>query len=274
MIDIRPMAGALGAEIFGPDLSAPLDDATVSEIKDAFHENLVIFFRDQDLTSEDFLRFANYFGEVVPYPMVKGLPDYPDIIPVLKLENERHNFGGIWHSDTTYLDIPPMGSMLVARELPPVGGDTLWANMYMAYEVLSDGMKRMLSGLQAVNSAEKKEAASSREDRLKDSAKHGNLPTEAIHPVVRTHPVTGRKSLFVNVGHTTNFVGMTPEESVPILNYLFEHLKRPEFTCRLKWSVGTVAFWDNRCTQHLPLNDYHGYKRLLHRVTLAGEKPV
>lgn len=274
MMDIRPTAGALGAEIFGLDLSKPLDEPTVAAIRDAFHEHLVIFFRNQEICSDDFLRFAGYFGEVVPYPMVKGLADYPDIIPVLKLEHERTNFGGIWHSDTTYLETPPMGSILVARELPPVGGDTLWANMYMAYETLSDGMKAMLDSLHAVNSAEKKEAASSREDRLKDSAKQGNLPTEAVHPVVRTHPVTGRKSLFINVGHTTNFVGMTPEESAPVLNYLFEHLKRPEFTCRLKWDVGTVAFWDNRCTQHFPLNDYHGYRRLLHRVTLAGEKPV
>ena len=274
-IEVRPVSGAVGAEIGGVDLSRDLDDATIDQLKDAFHENLVLFFHDQDISSDRFLTFAGYFGEVIPYPMVKGLDDYPDIVPVLKLPDETVNFGGIWHTDTAYLEIPPMASMLIARELPPIGGDTLWSNMYMAYETLSDGMKRMLDGMTAVNSSKKGKAAVTREDRRKTAAINdaGETP-EAVHPVVRTHPVTGRKALYVNYGHTTRFSDMTEAESAPILDYLFAHQIRPEFTCRFTWRPGDIAFWDNRASQHLPLNDYHGYKRLLHRITLAGDRPV
>jgi taurine dioxygenase len=274
-IEIRPVSGALGAEISGVDLSRDLDESTVDQLKDAFHENLVLFFRGQDIAPGRFLEFAGYFGEVIPYPMVKGLDDYPDIVPVLKLPHETVNFGGIWHTDTAYLEMPPMASLLIARELPPIGGDTLWSNMYLAYETLSDGMKRMLDGMTAVNSSAKGKAAVTREDRRKTAAKNdaGETP-EAVHPVVRTHPVTGHKALYVNYGHTTRFSGMTEAESAPILDYLFTHQIRPEFTCRFTWRPGDIAFWDNRASQHLPLNDYHGYKRLLHRITLAGDRPV
>jgi taurine dioxygenase len=274
-ITIRPVSGALGAEISGVDLSRDLDEATVDQLKDAFHENLVLFFRGQAIAPDRFLKLAGYFGEVIPYPMVKGLDDYPDIVPVLKLPDETVNFGGIWHTDTAYLEFPPMASLLIARELPPIGGDTLWSNMYMAYETLSDGMKWMLDGMTAVNSSAKGKAAVTREDRRKTAAINdaGETP-EAVHPVVRTHPVTGRKALYVNYGHTTRFTDMTEAESAPILDYLFEHQIRPEFTCRFTWRPGDIAFWDNRASQHLPLNDYHGYKRLLHRITLAGDRPV
>ena len=274
-IEIRPISGALGAEISGVDLSQDLDPSIVDKLKDAFHEHLVVFFRDQPISSNRFLTFAGLFGEVIPYPMLEGLDNYPKIVPVLKLPEETTNFGGIWHTDTAYLESPPMGSILIARELPPTGGDTLWSNMYLAYETLSDGLKRMLGELTALNTSAKGAAAKTREDRRKTAAIDGaGVIPEAVHPVVRTHPVTGRKALYVNFGHTTRFVGMTEAESAPILKYLFAHQTRPEFTCRFSWGEGDIAFWDNRATQHLPLNDYHGYKRLLHRITLAGDRPV
>jgi len=273
-IRITPVAGALGAEIGAVDLSRDLDDAVIGEIRDALHEYLVIFFRDQDITPARHLAFARRFGEILPYPLVKGLDDFPEIVPVLKREHETVNFGGLWHTDTAYLETPPMGSILVARELPPYGGDTLWSNMVLAYESLSVGMKRMLDGLRAVNSADKAGAAASREDRRSDAARDdSNMSTTATHPIVRTHPVTGRKVLYVNFGHTVRFENMTEAESAPILDMLFRHQRRPEFTCRLHWKPGTIAFWDNRTTQHNPINDYHGHRRLLHRVTLAGERP-
>lgn len=272
-IHLRPVSGALGAEVANVNLSEALSDEVIAEIRTALFENLVLFFREQEISPEQHLAFARRFGDVVPYPLVKGLDDYPDIVPILKLEHETENFGGVWHSDTAYLEQPPMGSILVARELPSYGGDTIWSNMYMAYDALSDGMKQMLDGLVAVNSAEKLGGRKSREDRRREAPRDDDRSTTAEHPVVRTHPVTGKKILYVNLGHTVRFVGMTEEESSPILNYLFEHQRRPEFTCRLSWRPGTIAFWDNRATHHNPINDYQGYRRLMHRVTLAGETP-
>jgi taurine dioxygenase len=234
-----------------------------------------VFFRDQPLPPARFLAFARCFGEPIEYPFVKGLDDFPEIIPVVKLANEKINFGGVWHSDTTYLDVPPMASMLVAREVPPVGGDTLFANMYLAYETLSDGMKRLLAGLRAVASSSKADASRTREDRLRDSARSdAREEYVATHPVIRVHPETGRRALYVNVAHTVRFEGMTAEESAPILEYLFGHLARPELTCRFRWQPGSIAFWDNRCAQHNAINDYHGHRRSMHRITLAGDKPT
>lgn len=270
---IAPVAGALGAEISGLDLSAPLSDATILAVRRAWLDHLVIFFRDQNLSPAQFLALGRRFGEAIEYPFVKGLPEYPEIIPVLKLEHERVNFGGVWHSDTAYLDVPPMASMLVAREIPPYGGDTLFANMYLAYETLSDGLKAMLEGLLAVNSSAKADASRTREDRLKDSAREVKKDYAAAHPVVRRHPETGRRALYVNIAHTVRFDGMTEEESAPLLDYLFRHQTRPEFTCRFRWRAGSIAFWDNRCAQHNAINDYAGHRRLLHRLTLAGDIP-
>jgi taurine dioxygenase len=274
-IGIQPVAGALGAEISGVDLTTDLDDATIEALRRAWLDHLVVFFRDQDLSPAPYLAFARRFGDVIEYPFVKGLDDFPEIIPVLKLEHERVNFGGIWHSDTAYLDVPPMASMLIAREVPPAGGDTLFASMYLAYETLSDGMKRILDGLVALNSSAKADVTKTREDRTRESGREdARKEFVAAHPAVRVHPETGRKALYVNVAHTVGFEGLTPEESAPILDYLFRHQVRPEFTCRFRWRPGSIAFWDNRCTQHNPINDYHGHRRLLHRVTLAGDKPV
>jgi taurine dioxygenase len=273
-VEVQPIAGALGAEISGVDLSKDLADDTVAAIRRAWLEHLVIFFRDQDLSPARFLEFGRRFGHPIEYPFVKGLDDFPVIIPVVKLEHERVNFGGIWHSDTAYLEVPPMASMLIAREVPPAGGDTLFANMYLAYEALSEGMQRLLDGLVAVNSSAKADATRTREDRVKADAGAGaKREYVAAHPVVRVHPETGRKALYVNVAHTVSFQDMTPDESAPLLDYLLRHQVRPEFTCRFRWRPGSIAFWDNRCAQHNPINDYHGYRRLMHRITLAGDRP-
>ena len=273
-VEARPVAGTLGAEIVGVDLGQRLDKEVVAEIRGLWLDHLVIFFRDQMLPPEKLLAFARSLGEVVEYPFIKGIEGFAEITPVLKLEHEKVNFGGLWHSDTAYLDRPPMGTMLIAREVPPVGGDTLFANMYLAYETLSEGMKGMLQGLIAVNSSAKANATRTREDRLRGDAR-ADAKSEYVaeHPVVRTHPETGRKALYVNSGHTVRFKDMTAAESAPILNYLFDHLTRPEFTCRFRWRPGSLALWDNRCTQHNPINDYHGFRRLMHRVTLAGDEP-
>lgn len=274
MITVSPVSGALGAEIGGVDLSQPLSEQLIGEIRAALLENLVIFFREQEITPADHFRFASYFSEPEDYPMIAGLAEFPKIVPVVKLPDERVNFGGLWHSDTAYTEIPPMGAVLVARELPPFGGDTLFANMYLAYEQLSDGMKRMLSGLRAVNSSAKAEVTATREDRLATDAKLSpGKELIGVHPVVRTHPETGRKLLYVNYGHTVRFEDMTDEESKPLLDYLFAHLCRPEFTCRFRWEPGAIAFWDNRAVQHNPINDYHGHKRVMHRISLRGSQP-
>jgi taurine dioxygenase len=273
-IRVQRIAGALGAEVSGVDLSKDLPDETVAAIRRGWLEHLVLFFRDQPVAPRQFLAFARRFGEVIEYPFVKGLDDVPEIIPVVKLEHERINFGGVWHSDTTYLDVPPMASMLVAREVPPAGGDTLFANMYLAYETLSDGMKRILERLVAVNCSAKADVTRTRADRMKDGARSdARQEYVAEHPVVRVHPETGREALYVNVAHTVRFAGMTEEESAPILEYLFRHQVRPEFTCRFRWAPGSIAFWDNRCAQHNPINDYHGHRRVMHRITLAGDRP-
>jgi taurine dioxygenase len=275
MLEVRRIAGALGGEIHGVDLSSPLSEDSVAEIRRALLDHLVIFFRGQDLTPAQFLAFARSMGRPVEYPFVKGIPDYPEIIQVMKLEDERSNFGGIWHTDTAYLEMPPMGSMLLAREVPPVGGDTLFANQHLAYEALSPGMRRLVDGLTGVNSSAKADVTKTREDRLRTDARE-DARTEylAEHPVVRTHPETGRRSLYVNIAHTVRFQDMTEEESAPLLGYLFQHQVRPEFTCRFQWAVGSIAFWDNRCTLHNPVNDYHGYRRVMHRITLAGDQPA
>src|SRR5580704_11581514 len=273
-ISIRPLAGAIGAEIAGVELAQELDAGTIAAIRQAWLDHLVIFFRDQELPPARLLALARRFGEPIEYPFVKGIDGFPEITPVVKLEHERVNFGGLWHSDTTYLETPPMGTMLVAREVPAYGGDTLFANMSLAYETLSPGMRRLLDGLVAVNSSTKADTTKTREDRMRDGANPAaRAEYEASHPVVRTHPETGRKALYVNGGHTVRFKDMTEEESAPLLRSLFAHQTRPEFTCRFRWEKGSLAFWDNRCAQHNPINDYHGFRRVMHRVTLAGDRP-
>jgi taurine dioxygenase len=273
-IAVDKIAGALGAEITGVDLAGDFDDETIAAIRRALLDHLVIFFRDQTLTPEGLAKFGRRFGTLARYPFVDGLAGHPEVIEVKKLDHERLNFGGVWHTDTAYLDEPPMGSLLFAVEVPAVGGDTLFANMHAAYEALSDGMKEFLAGLKAINSSAKADVSRTREDRIASNpGKEKDKVFEAAHPVVRTHPETGRKALYVNVAHTARFDGMSEAESADILDFLFAHQVKPEFTCRFRWRPGSLAFWDNRSTQHNPVNDYHGQRRIMHRITLAGDRP-
>ena len=270
-IQVKKISGSLGAEIHNVDLSS-LDESTTKDIRQALLDHKVVFFRNQDLTPKNFLEFSVLFGKPVEYPFVKGIDGYPEIIQVMKREDEKTNFGGIWHCDTLYLEQPPMGTILLARELPPYGGDTLFANQVAAYDALSDGLKATLSSLRAVNTSAKADTSKTREDRIKDSG-HKSESLVSYHPAVRTHPETGIKSLYVNVAHTERFDGWTPEESQPLLEFLWKHQVKPEFTCRFRWEPGSIAFWDNRACQHNPINDYHGFKRSMHRITLAGDTP-
>ena len=274
-IEIRPIAGALGAEILGVRIADELADETIGAFRQALLDHCVIFFRDQDELPDDrFLAFAKRFGRTVEYPFVKGLEGFPEIITVAKLEHQTVNFGGVWHSDTSYLEEPPMGTLLAARELPPYGGDTLFANQYLAYETLSPTMQRLLDPLVGVSDSAKADVTRTREDSVKsDGSAAAKRTLQAEHPAVRTHPETGRRALYVNTAHTSRFAGMTEAESAGLLDFLFRHQTRPEFTCRFVWKPGSVAFWDNRCTQHNPINDYHGFRRVMHRITLAGDRP-
>jgi taurine dioxygenase len=276
MLSVKRVSGALGAIISGVDLREPLSAALAADIRGALLEHQVIFFRDQPLSPQQYLAFARAMGEPVEYPFVKGIDGYPEIIEVKKLEHERTNFGGIWHTDTAYLECPPMGSMLLAREIPPYGGDTLFANQVMALDALSPTLRGVLEGLRGVNSSAKADVSRTREDRIKGGDGRDDARKEYVaeHPVVRTHPETGRKSLYVNTAHTVRFAGMTEEESAPLLHYLHEVQIRPEFTCRFAWEPGSIAFWDNRCALHNPVNDYHGFRRLMLRITLAGDRPA
>lgn len=258
-------------------MSAPVDDSVGDALRAGWLEHLVLVFREQPLALPEFLAFARLFGAPVEYPFVPGLPGHPEIIEIAKLPGEVVNFGGIWHSDTTYLECPPKGTTLIAREVPPFGGDTMFANQYAAFEALSPALQEVLLPLHAVCSSSLADVSATREDRRRDASAQGyDAPAqeyETVHPVVRTHPETGRRSLYVNVAHTSRFEGMTEDESRPLLQFLFAHQVRPEFTCRLRWQVGTIALWDNRCTMHNPINDYHGERRVMNRITLAGDRP-
>lgn len=273
-ISAAPLAGALGAEIRGVDLSQPISDGTVAQLRSLWLEHLVLFFRDQTIDAAQYQAFARRFGTPMEYPFLKGLPGFPYITQVIKREHERVNFGGVWHSDTTYLQNPPMATFLLARQVPRVGGDTMFANMYLAYETLSEGMKRLLDGLVAINTSSKAEISNTREDRIRDAGRDDTPQMVAEHPVVRTHPESGRKALYVNSAHTLRFKDMSEEESAPLLNYLYHHQVRPEMTCRFRWTPGALAMWDNRCVQHYPVNDYHGHLRVMHRITLNGDRPL
>ena len=274
-MQVRKIAGALGAEILGVDLSRGITPALAADIRQVFLEHLVIFLHDQHIGPQQFMDFARAMGEPIEYPFVKGLDGFAQIIEVKKLEHEKVNFGGIWHADTTYLPQPPMGSMLLAKEVPPFGGDTLFANQYLAYESLSPTMQQLLQGLIGISSSAKADVSKTREDRMKSDGKDGAPQAYlAEHPLVRTHPETGRKALYLNVAHTAGIKGMSDEESGAILRFLFAHQVKPEFTCRFAWRPASIAFWDNRCAQHNPVNDYHGFRRVMHRITLQGDKPV
>ncbi len=277
-IEVRPITGALGAEIRGVDLKAGLSNQNAAEIHRAFLEHLAIYIRGQRLDPDDMLTYSRLFGGPAFYPFVEGLPECPQVFELRKEPDQKINVGGAWHSDTTYLEKPPIGTMLYARETPSHGGDTMVANQYLAYETLSSGMRAMLDGLTGVYSAgmRREGGRSGREEnkymKMKDTDNAETYVAE--HPVVRTHPETGRKALYVSTRHTIRFKGMTEEESAPLIDFLQDHCTRPEFTARLRWEPGTIAIWDNRCVQHFAINDYHGQRRVMWRLPVGEELPV
>jgi len=271
--EIRPAGPAVGAFVSGIDLAQPLADAAVAELLDAHAGFGVLFFRDQHLSPEQHEVLAERLGRINVNRFFTPVPGHPRIAEVRKEADQQTNIGGGWHTDHSYDEIPALGSMLYAREIPPTGGDTLFASAYAAYDALSDGMKTMLGSLSAVHSSRHVfGAAANRPEDLE--GRLGNKAAavqDAVHPVVIRHPRSGRKALYVNPGFTVRFEGWTVEESAPLLQYLYRHTARPEFTYRFQWAPGSLAFWDNRCTWHYALNDYHGTRRLLHRITLEGE---
>jgi taurine dioxygenase len=275
-IQVRPLAGALGAEVGGVDLRA-VNDATFDEIRRAFLDHSVLVFRDQDLTPGQHTAFARRFGELMVHQFVAGLPDHPEVMPVVKEPKESYVFGNAWHTDMTFCEVPPLGSMLYALEVPDYGGDTIFASTYAALDALTPTTRRMIEGLYATHSAG--QVYGPQGALNEEGFQTGNRATrievkreaEALveHPVVRTHPETGRKCLFVNDAFTVGIRGMVPDEGEPLLRMLCAHASKPDFSCRVRWAKGTLTFWDNRCTQHYALNDYPGRRRHMHRVTIA-----
>jgi taurine dioxygenase len=274
-IEVRPIAAALGVEIDGVDLAVGPDEAQFDEIRRAYHQYGVIFFRDQTLTPEQHIAFAKRWGTININRFFATVDGYPMIAEVRKEPDQNDNIGGDWHTDHSYDAAPAMGSILYGLDVPEIGGDTLFASMYSAFDALSDGLKEMLEGLHAWHSSRHVfgEAARAAEgDDIGERIANTDLATQdARHPVVIRHSGSGRKALYVNPGFTTGFDGWTAEESAPLLEYLYKHAVRPEFTCRFHWRNGSVAFWDNRATWHFALNDYQGQRRLMHRITVDGE---
>ena len=272
---IEPLAGALGAEVRGVNLCTARD---WGEIDRAFLKYSVLVFRDQKIEPGDLMQIGAHFGAPCFYPFVTGLEGFPFIFEVVKEEQETVNFGGNWHSDTTYLEQPPLATLLYALETPAQGGDTLFSSSTAAYDALSEGMRALVDPLVGINSSSLKVTGG----RRKMHSTIGSMKVqdmdqadryEAEHPVVRTHPQTGRKALYLSRSHTLSFKDMSEEESRPLIDFLQAHQIRPEFTCRVRWSPGTLTVWDNRCTQHCAVNDYHGQRRRMRRLTVGAQTP-
>ncbi len=277
-LDLTPATGGLGVTVNDIDLSGELGDDQIAALRAAMHAYGVLFFRDQMLSEEQHIAFAERWGEININRFFKKVDGFPKIAQVRKDPDQKTNIGGGWHADHSYDDAPAMGSILYALEVPPVGGDTMFANMMAAYDALSDGLKETLDGLRALHStrhvfgpANPRVAAQLAKKVDDDRLGNAEAATqEAVHPVVIRHPESGRKVLYVNPGFTVQFDGWTQEESQPLLDFLYRHATRPELTCRFQWEKGSVAFWDNRSTWHYAVNDYHGHARLMHRITLEG----
>ena len=269
---INPTSGSMGVEIHNVDLSNELSDSLFSEIRETFIEHGLIFFRDQELTPDDHLRFAKRWGEININRFFAKVEGYDQIAEVKKDPDQKINIGGAWHTDHSYDQIPAMGSILLAKETPKIGGDTLFANMYRAYETLSNGMKKTLETMKACHSSRHVFGAhTGYAEASNQRISNPEFATQdAIHPVIITHPESKRKALYVNPEFTVNFEGWTVEESKPLLDYLAEHTTQQENTTRFQWKPGSIAFWDNRCTWHFALNDYPGETRLMHRITVEG----
>ncbi|MBT5190025.1 MAG: TauD/TfdA family dioxygenase, partial [Proteobacteria bacterium] len=268
---VTPLSKALGAQIDGVDLTQPLSDSVMQELKDAFATYSVIFFRDQSLSPQQHIDLAEQWGEININRFFKPLDGYPQIAEVIKAPDQKENIGGTWHTDHSYDQIPAMGSMLYARQVPPAGGDTLFASMTLAFEALSDGMKKTLLGLNAWHSSRHAFGYSVSDSEHYEDGRLANpelAVQDALHPVIITHPLSGKKALYVNADFTVRFDGWTTEESQPLLDFLYAHGAREEFTCRFEWQEGSIALWDNRATWHNAMNDYHGHRRVMHRITL------
>jgi taurine dioxygenase len=272
-IEVRPIAGSIGAEIHNVDVSEDLDEATIGDIRKALLDHCVIFFRNQKLDAERHKAFTRRFGEIFIHPNYKGMQADPEIIVITREPGDKKIVGEDWHADTTMMPEPPMGAILYAIEVPPYGGDTLFANQYLAYETLSDGMKKMLSGMRALHSDRMVAGPQANKNAFRATKVREDADwreTVSAHPVVATHPETGRKLLYVNASYTVGFEGMTEAESKPLLGYLLEHGHRPEFTCRFRWETGSIAFWDNRCCKHLAIHDAGPFRRVMRRTQIAG----
>ena len=278
--EVRPMSGSIGAYLYGVDLKDRGNKAMWEEIYRAYLEFKVIAIRGQNLSPADQYEVGKFFGDPCFYPFAKGMEGFPEMTRMVKEPEERENFGSDWHTDTCYLQQPPRTTLLYSVETPPKGGDTLYANTQAAYEALSEGMKNMLKGVIGVNSAGLKHKKGG--NRAAHHARIGHMTVqkadeaesyEAFHPIVRTHPETGKKSLYMSALHTIRFDGMTEHETRPIIVMLNNHCVEPEFTCRVTWEPGQLTVWDNRCTLHNAINDYHGYRREMRRLTVGAEKP-
>lgn len=280
-LHVSPVAGSLGAEVSGVDLAAPLSDDLAEALRAALAEHLVLCFRDQRLDLAALKRATEAFGPLQRVPYVAPSPEDPDVVAVLKEADEADIsvFGGDWHSDFSFLERPPAGSLLYGVEIPAYGGDTLWASQVRAYETLPDDLKAVVEGRGAVHvgapygarHAPPPTLGTSRS--IKISRGDPSADREVVHPAVRRHPASGRKALFVNPIYTTRLEGLSEDESRPILDRLYRHATRPDFTCRFRWAPGSLAIWDNRMTLHYAINDYDGARRLLYRTTFAGERP-
>jgi taurine dioxygenase len=278
---ITPLATMIGAEVEGVDIAAGFDNKVLTRIRAALIDHQVIFFRDQKLSLEDLENFSARFGPLLRVPYVEPLDGHPNVIAVLKEADEIRisTFGGEWHSDFSYLEAPPALTVLYAEDVPAGRGDTLWTSMYAAYEGLSGGLRQKLDGMRVMHSGHIYGAERPRSARMRTSQSmtisRGNpeADVERSHPVVRLHPESGRRALFLNPIYTTRFDGMEEQESRPLLDALYAEATRPEYSCRFQWSNGSVAVCDNRCTMHLAVNDYDGYRRLLYRTTVGGERP-
>ena len=272
---LTPLSPAIGARIEGIDLAAPLSDDTVAALSDALHDRLVLFFPDQALTPEAQRTFAGRFGPLHVHPIYPNVPEVPEIM-VLDTSDNNLPDNDNWHTDVTFIETPPLGAALYARRLPPTGGDTLWLSTIAAYEALSEPFRQLLDGLTAVHDFEKSfprdRFAAPEAAKRWEAARAKNPPV--VHPVVRTHPVTGRRALFVNAGFTTRINELSKSESDAVLAHLFAHVTRPEFQVRHRWREKDLALWDNRVTQHYAAVDYLPNRRIMHRATIIGERPA
>jgi taurine dioxygenase len=277
--EVEALCGAGGAEISGIDASRPLSVETVAELRRALADHCVIFLRDQELTPEQQKDFARHFGPLAQTPFIKPLEGHPEMMRIVREAEEKKklNFGGRWHSDMTFSPEPVLGTCLYARESPAVGGDTVWTNQMLAFDALSPGLQRLLEGMKVMHSAKRSygpQGAYADDDLKSMRIKASEEGTrEQAHPCIRTHPENGRSILFVNWVYAIRFEDMTEEESAPLLDYLNRHSQRPEFQVRFRWRKGSLALWDNRSTQHIAVNDYAGYRRVMDRVTIAGDRP-